>query len=725
MDRIIYGTYKLTYEQAINLINHALTLNINNFDTAQLYGNEKAFLKINKDYNVTTKIYHATTTSQLENRIKMSKKRFNKDIDTILLHREMPNEFWNIMSNLESKIGISNYSLESLISLMDYCTINNLKKPQVIQIEVHPFINQNDLINYCKNNNIEVQGHSVLYANNIIMNDYINNKISELTTKYNCKLQQLLLLWSLNHCDKVCIGTKSIIHMEELVNCLNIVLDEKDIEEMNTWHLKYSNVLYKNAYSDNNIKIMVSTLKKDLEKLKEYNKDPTQVYNISDICDKIPITRDEYKTIGKKIAILTYPDIDPQNAHRILREDVKKLRNLKIENSSKNKIIKKGLPEPTKIRTEGPYSEFILNPRPMPVDITEPTEFEQIFNYIKNTDTNDIDITFTKGTMFKDGRLDLCKQVVGPTSIGKLCETVLESKIVEHFLLGNNVSFQDNDKKNMEKLSKLMASNNNIKTWYLAGNNINEECCKYISQGLKNNTVSTALWLKRNPIMLGTIYLNDLIRNNTTLELLDLHNCGIGDLGLKLLFNNPEEIKKLKHLYLDANAIENIDPLLPWLSNSLVESFYISINRIGSKNIIKIMEALNNNPNNSIKRLCFASTHLDNEGIKKIAEIIPNLKNLICLNLGTYKSSADLGEYPGNFYDDSVLNELISITKHPNLKYLSTSGSHISLETCEILMKDNDISMDLGKIFRHKHDLKTIKHPELVYNIDSIYRGKM
>ena len=94
--------------------------------------------------------------------------------------------------------------------------------------------------------------------------------------------------------------------------------------------------------------------------------------------------------------------------------------------------------------------------------------------------------------------------------------------------------------------------------------------------------------------------------------------------------------------------------------------------------------------------------------------------------MGTYKSSADLGEHPGNFFDDQVLDDLLGIVSCPNLKYLSTAGSKLSLEACEKLLENTSVSMDLGKLFRHVHnDLKTIKHSNLVYNIDSIYRGKM
>lgn len=51
---------------------------------------------------------------------------------------------------------------------------------------------------------------------------------------------------------------------------------------------------------------------------------------------------------------------------------------------------------------------------------------------------------FIRGALFPDGRMDLCKQVVGPNSIVELCQAVSQSGAFKHFLLGNNIVF-DND----------------------------------------------------------------------------------------------------------------------------------------------------------------------------------------------------------------------------------------------------------------------------------------
>jgi len=50
-----------------------------------------------------------------------------------------------------------------------------------------------------------------------------------------------------------------------------------------------------------------------------------------------------------------------------------------------------------------------------------------------------LDLRFLKGVVTSDGRLDLCKQVIGPMGIGPLLEAMGNTKHVDRLLLGNNI----------------------------------------------------------------------------------------------------------------------------------------------------------------------------------------------------------------------------------------------------------------------------------------------
>jgi hypothetical protein len=92
--------------------------------------------------------------------------------------------------------------------------------------------------------------------------------------------------------------------------------------------------------------------------------------------------------------------------------------------------------------------------------------------------------------------MDLCKQVVGPNHIAKLCEAVERPFMadhaprrgrVRHFLLGNNIACEGDAIAGAKAMARLIANPRaEIETWYLAGNSIGPE-----AMGILANAPST------------------------------------------------------------------------------------------------------------------------------------------------------------------------------------------------------------------------------------------
>ncbi len=55
-------------------------------------------------------------------------------------------------------IGVSNFTLAQLEHLLSVCEI----QPQVLQIEHHPYLQQHELMEFCKSNGIQVCSHQLL-----------------------------------------------------------------------------------------------------------------------------------------------------------------------------------------------------------------------------------------------------------------------------------------------------------------------------------------------------------------------------------------------------------------------------------------------------------------------------------------------------------------------------------------------------------------------------------
>lgn len=718
---LIFGLYHVPHQEVETQIHQAQSLGFTHFDTAQLYGNEApcAKLCLETDF-ITTKIY----TNKIDNMVKRSARRFGtRKINSMLLHRPMPNESWATLMKYGDRfdlVGISNYDLQSLKDLLIYCDTHKLRTPEVHQMEVHPFVDCIPLINFCKQAGIKITGHTIL-----TQGKFLNHPdVVTMATKYHCTPAQILMAWARSKDIDLCVNSKSLDHLKELTQVVRVSTD--DLSEIDAWHQKLSYRFYKK------LNIVPHTLN-GIENTEEYVSHITNQLKAdmeadypSNICEHLPTAGESYRTVGRVIANLLFgEDKKSINKYRIL---IKNLKTKRIAHHKAGRMNKKGLSCCVVRRTTGEYSESITNPKPMPVNVTAPEEFDPFFSYLRSAEAPPQgDTVFVRGAMFPDGRMDLCKQVVGPSSIVRLCETVASSKIVKHFLLGNNVAFQENEEVGAQAVADLMKTNTSVVTYYFAGNNITHKGINIMAESLKMNTVCKALWLKRNPIgPLGAVSLNSMLQVNNTLVLLDLHNCALGDEGVQNLLSG--DLPALKHLYLDANGIESTTAVSKWCQRGHPVTLFLSINRLGDDAIIELADACHGNP--TLKRLCLASTHLGNRGVQALVTMALSCSKLKSLDLGCYKSTCDLGEHPGNFYDDAVVPDLKRlITESTALKYLSTTKCKISVEGLLSLPRLDTISFDLGVgPWHHVHDketLRAIKQPKRVVHIDSIYRGKM
>lgn len=733
---IILGTYHVSVEQVPVYCQQAFQLGVSHFDTAQLYKNEKAVVDACQPYHtITTKIFdNVNTTQQLRRRIKQSQRHFTgrpADKNVILLHNPMPNEFWKELVQSHQyfgRVGISNYDLNALKNLLHYCDQEQLEYPQVHQMEIHPFVNCQPIIDLCQKHGITVQGHSCLVQGKC----FNYQPLLQLAAKYNTSSAGVLLQWALSKKVDVCVTAKKEEHLKELVTVAStpLQLSCADLEAMNEWCHTLPIKLYTRGSlvprsltplhdPQDYINQCVQQLREDEAKERP-----------SILCEQLP----SYCNMptAKLLAQALFPDKSEAQHPVLYRAYLKKLRSRRLQSNLTDKLSKKGMCCLPRRRLAGEYDEHILEPRPMPVAVTPPVEFDPFFHFLKTSNEPPADdAIFVKGAMFPDGRMDLCKQVVGPTSIKALCATVLQSSIVKHFLLGNNVAFQENGEDGAEAMAEVMRSDRPIETWYLAGNCIGAQEIKPMAEALQHNTVCKALWLKRNPIKAeGCVSLNQMLRLNQTLVLLDLHNCGLGNEGAKNLFQQPHQIQTLKHLYLDANAIEaeGLKYLTEWCAVSSPVTLFLSINRLGDSAIKALCQALHDKPN--LKRLCLASTHLGNEGLQAVVTMAKTCPKLVCLNLGCYKSTADLGENPGNLFDDSSASVLTDLLLNcGQLQYLSVSGCKMSKSALMSLPRPATVSMDLGQgPWHHVHSkdrLRLVKQPKRVVHIDSIYRNKM
>lgn len=271
------GTWKSDPEQLYNAIYHAIKVGYRHVDCAWIYGNEEIVgkainatisdgLVTREELFVTSKLWNdCHETEQVEEACRVSLTNLGLDyLDLYLIHwpvvskepkadfislEEIPlKNTWDGMEGLVKKglvknIGTSNFSVSKLKTVMETSTI----KPVMNQIEVHPFLQQDKLIDFCNSEDIKVTAFAPLgsFDRPAIMkmeNEPILIQqpiILEIAEKHNVTPAGVLLAWGVSR--GICLIPKSTTpsRIEENLTATNITLDQEDIEKIQTLNLDY------------------------------------------------------------------------------------------------------------------------------------------------------------------------------------------------------------------------------------------------------------------------------------------------------------------------------------------------------------------------------------------------------------------------------------------------------------------------------------------------------
>ncbi len=415
-----------------------------------------------------------------------------------------------------------------------------------------------------------------------------------------------------------------------------------------------------------------------------------------------------------------------------------------------------------------PIGDAVNEPTAMPVDVSPFEELEEFFKFLDsngevvvNNFGEDPCMEFGRGAIYEDKRMDLCKQVVGPTWIGNLMKSLESNDKVEHFLLGNNIIGEAGGKAIKEFL--LNPHVPKIKTWYVAGNNLNSKAISNIVDGLKSDPDMQSLWLKRNPLKPeGIQHIARLLKSNQKIKVLDLHNTAVLDKGIEYLVEGLKANKSLRHLYLDANGLTEacIDNLIDYfeylISNDLigVTSLWLDMNKLFDSGVSKLVKVLGQYKH--LKRLVLGSNGLTDACVDDIVDAFVDHPNLIVLDIGMYKSTSDMGMITNNIGDSGASKLCRLIESNKKIIFLNIMMNGIKEKGLELIgeatKKNNSLlyfeykqygvqtPQTVNTIIRKKLKanwedckskgipvvpLRILKHGKNIRFIDSIYRNSI
>jgi diketogulonate reductase-like aldo/keto reductase len=207
MPRFGLGVYKMTdREEAIQAMTTAIDTGYIAIDTASLYNNEvevgeavKASNVRREDLFITSKVWNADQGyDETLRAFDTSLKKLDMDyLDLYLTHWAVPGKFKDTYRAIERlydekllrATGVSNHQIHHLEEI--FATAN--VKPMVNQIEVHPYLTQVEVRDFCTANNIAVTAWSPLARGKIID----DATITSIGQKYGKSPAQVVIRWHL------------------------------------------------------------------------------------------------------------------------------------------------------------------------------------------------------------------------------------------------------------------------------------------------------------------------------------------------------------------------------------------------------------------------------------------------------------------------------------------------------------------------------------------------
>jgi len=257
MPQLGMGVWKVNNSGASQAVEWALKHGYKAIDTAKQYGNEagvgkglqKGFadngLK-REDIFLTTKIFNGDQGYQsvLDN-FEGQLKRLQTDyVDLLLIHWPVNGTYLDTWRALETiykegkarAIGVSNFNIARLKDILKHGSI----KQAVNQMEFHPLCQEEDIKNYCDENDIYLEAWYPL-GGGAVLGDPRLKKIAD---KYNKSVAQVILRWDLQ-LDIITIPKS--VHEARIVQNADVYdfeLSDDDVKEINGFDTEKRSLWY-------------------------------------------------------------------------------------------------------------------------------------------------------------------------------------------------------------------------------------------------------------------------------------------------------------------------------------------------------------------------------------------------------------------------------------------------------------------------------------------------
>jgi diketogulonate reductase-like aldo/keto reductase len=240
------GVYKTENgEETQESIANAIKAGYRHIDTAQIYMNEEDVgIAVKKcgvpreEIFVTTKLW--VSKHNFDDGVKaiqVSLEKLQMDyVDLLLVHSpfgvEGRMESWRALEEAKNRgwakhIGVSNYGKHHIEALLKECTI----KPVVNQIEISPYLQRKELVEYCTLNNIVIEAYSPLTKGQKLSDP----KLVEVATKLKVTPAQILIRWNVQKGYVALPKSVKLERVQQNADVFSFTIPEDVMAEIDSW----------------------------------------------------------------------------------------------------------------------------------------------------------------------------------------------------------------------------------------------------------------------------------------------------------------------------------------------------------------------------------------------------------------------------------------------------------------------------------------------------------
>jgi 2,5-diketo-D-gluconate reductase A len=240
-----FGVFQIETGDTFEAVTTALQAGYRHVDTAEMYGNEKEVGEaIRKSDLDRAEVFVTSKLSNDAHRPDDARRAFDQTltaldsdyVDLFLIHWPLPTKYdgdyvstWQTLEEFyrdgrARSIGVSNFQPRHLRRLHTECDV----PPAINQIEVHPYLTQDEVRGFCAEHQIAIEAWSPI-AQGLVLNDPVIDSIARRTGKSPA---QVVLRWHIERGDIVFPKSVTAKRIKENIDIFDFELPAADVEEI-------------------------------------------------------------------------------------------------------------------------------------------------------------------------------------------------------------------------------------------------------------------------------------------------------------------------------------------------------------------------------------------------------------------------------------------------------------------------------------------------------------